>query len=74
MYKVIDIFPIGDNSSVTVAGNGEKLKNGLYVYDENNERYKLLNVAMTGGQKAENIGKMTTLLIEGEFHSKIIKL
>lgn len=73
MYKVIDVFPVGDNSSVTVEGKGSSFQNDMYIRDENNRKFKLLNVAMMGRQKAENIGEMTTLLIEGKFNSKIIK-
>lgn len=74
MYKVIDVFPIGDNSSVTIEGKCENLQNNMTIHDENNKEFKLLNIAMVGGQKADDIGKTTILLIEGKFDSKFIKL
>lgn len=74
MYKVIDVFLIGDNSSVTIEGKGESLQNNMIIHDENNKEFKLLNVAMISGQEADDIGKTTTLLLEGKFDSKFIKL
>lgn len=72
IYNVLDIFPIGNNTSVTIKGNGNGLKNNVMVTDENEKKYKLLSVAFVSGQS--KINKTTTILIEGKFNSKLIKL
>ena len=72
IYNVLDIFPIGNNTSVTIKGNGNGLKNNVMVTDENEKNYKLLSVAFVSGQS--EINKTTTILIEGKFNSKLIKL
>lgn len=70
IYKVLDIFPIGQNSSVTIEGNGKGLQNGITIKDSLGTSHKLISVAMISGEKAGT----TTLLIEGKFNSETISL
>ena len=72
IYNVLDVFSIGNNTSVTIKGNGNGLKNNVMVTDENEKKFKLLSVAFMSGQS--EINKTTTVLIEGKFNSKFIKL
>lgn len=69
-YKVIDIFPVGGNTSVTIEGNGQGLKNNIFIKDSLGVTYKLLSVAMLSG----GIQETTTLMIEGKFDSEKIIL
>lgn len=74
MYKVLDTFRVGRNTSVTVEGNGEEFKENMIVLDSDGNPHNLISVAMLAGISAERIGKTTTVLIEGEFSSDTIKL
>ena len=74
VYNVLDVFPVGNNTSVTIKGNGNGLKNNIVITDENEKSYKLLSVALLSGQSEKQMDKETTVLIEGDFNSKIIKL
>lgn len=67
-YKVLDIFPIGTNTSVTIEGNGEGLSNGIDIKDSNGKSHRLLTVAMISSEEKNN----TVLLIEGKFDSENI--
>jgi len=73
LYNVIDAFPIGKNTSVTIEGNGEGLKNNIDVIDSNGRKYKLLSVGMTSGHSVEDMKKATTVLVEGEFNSPTLQ-
>jgi len=73
LWNVLDLFLVGDNTSITIKGNGNGLKNGMVVFDENNIAYNLLSVATLSGEKPDDIGKRTVILIEGKFKSNIIK-
>lgn len=74
LYKVLDTFPVGKNTSVTIEGNGSGLKNNMIISDENGNHYKLISVALLSGQSPDQTGKTTTFLIEGNFKSETIKL
>ena len=71
-YKVLDTLKIGDNTSVTIEGRGENLRNQMLVFDTDNMAHTLLSVAMPAGVDIDNNGKQTTLLIEGEFKSESV--
>ncbi|MEE1085814.1 MAG: hypothetical protein U0L05_01380 [Schaedlerella sp.] len=73
-YKVLDVFPVGKNTSVTIEGNGIGLKNNMIIGDSLGVAHKLISVAMVAGQSTEETGKTTTLLVEGNFDSKIVRL
>ncbi len=69
-YRVLDIFPVGENTSVTIEGNGKGLKNNILIKDSLGVPHRLISVAMLSGE----IKKTTTLLIEGIFDSEVISL
>ena len=72
VYKVMDMFKVGNDTSVTIDGNGDGLHNKMEVFDENNVQHMILSVAMQSGANASSIRTLTTLLIKGEFNSKSI--
>lgn len=72
VYKVMDMFKVGNDTSVTIDGNGDGLHNKMEVFDENNVQHMILSVAMQSGANASSIRAQTTLLIKGEFNSKSI--
>ena len=74
IYDVLEVFPVGSNTSVTIKGNGNGLKNNSVITDENEKSYKLLSVALLSGQSEKQINNETMVLIEGDFNSKMIKL
>lgn len=47
MFKVLDVFKIGDMLSVTLDGKCEMLKNGTKLYDKSGRTYEVVSVAMT---------------------------
>ena len=71
-YKVLDVFPLGENTSVTIEGNGNGLKNNIMITSDKGIAHKLLSVAMLS--KESEIKKTTTVLIEGVFNSKTITI
>ncbi len=73
-YKIINIFPVGSNSSVTIKGPGTGLKNNMTVYDDNNVAHQLLSVAMENREEESDIGETTTILIKGLIDSENIHL
>lgn len=67
-YKVLGIFPIGQNTSVTIQGNGDGLRNNMEIRDSSGIAHQLITVAMMSkGEK-----NTTILLIQGAFDSKEI--
>lgn len=74
MYKVLDTFDVGGDTSVTIDGNGEGLKNNMPVFDSSGAEYRLLSVATMSGHSPEEIGRTTTVLIKGKFKSDTIRL
>ena len=67
-YKVLGIFPIGQNTSVTIQGNGDGLSNNMEIRDSSGIAHQLITVAMMSkGEK-----NTTILLIQGVFDSKEI--
>ena len=67
-YKVIDTFPVGENTSVTIKGNGEGLKNNIVIRDSSGATHQLITVAMVSSEEKN----VTTLLVQGVFDSKEI--
>ena len=72
MYKVLDVFPIGEMLSVTLDGPCLELKNGSLLTDEEGNEIVVKSVAMTHNQEASEISKSTTSLI-GNNHLKLEK-
>ena len=68
-YDVLDCVLIGDNTSVTIAGNGKGLKNGIAIKASEGKIFKVISVAMYSGINYES-DNTTTLLVEGQFCSK----
>lgn len=73
-YKVIDIFRIGDNTSVTIEGSGKGLRNHIIVTSAEGTKHELLSVAMVSGHPQSERRKTTTVLIKGFFCSDTIKI
>ncbi|MCD8180734.1 MAG: hypothetical protein LUF26_04560 [Firmicutes bacterium] len=63
MFKVIDVFKIGENVSVTFEGKCEDIKNGSRLIDENGNMYNIISVAMANYDNPLDISKSTTVLI-----------
>lgn len=73
-YRVLDTLKVGNNTSVTIEGKGEKLHNNMTIFDDDNIAYILLSVAMLSGEKVEHARDRTILLIEGEFNSESVNI
>lgn len=63
--RVKDYVPVGNNSSVTIEGAADKIKVGEFLCDSKGMNHKILSVAMIHYTNPEDIGKSTTLLVEG---------
>lgn len=74
IYTVLDIFTIGNNTSVTVEGSGNGLKNNMIVTSAEGIQHELLSVAMVSGQPPSERRKTTTVLIKGKFNSETISI
>lgn len=68
VYDVIGNVPLDGNTSVIVKSNGEHLKNGLGILDEQGNPHVILSVAMTTSNNKTSMDK-TTLLVSGMFSS-----
>ena len=64
MFKVLDVFKIGDMLSVTLDGKCEMLKNGTKLYDKSGRTYEVVSVAMTRYNDPSDIAKSTTVLLK----------
>ena len=73
MYKVNDILPINGNTVVSIQGNGNGLKNGIYVKNEKGVNYYIISVGTCRMINGE-VSKTTDLLIDGSFKGKSIYL
>lgn len=69
MYKVLNTFAVGKNTSVTIEGNGERLRNDIRVMGSDGKSYNLISVAMLSDASSDASGKTTTVLIEGDFRA-----
>lgn len=67
-FKVKNVFRVGNNTSVTIEGNGDGLKNGMRA---NNGKFRILSVAMVN--TTDGLPE-TTLLVEGDFQEKTINV
>lgn len=73
LYNVLDVFPVGENTSVTIEGNGEGLKNNIDITASDGSKHKLLSVGMTSGHSVEDVKKTTTVLVKGKFNSPTLQ-
>ena len=69
MEKVMDMFVVGQNTSITIEGNGKNIKQGEKLVDEKGIEHKILSVAMVEHKNPKNIMKSTTLLVDGIWNS-----
>lgn len=72
-YKVIDTFKIAGNTSISIEGDGDGIKNGMIITDSDGKKHKIISVAMYGGESLPVL-KTTTILVEGKFESSEIIL
>lgn len=64
MFKVLNVFKVGNMLSVTLDGKCEMLKNGIRLYDKNGRTYEVVSVAMTRYKDPSDIAKITTVLLK----------
>lgn len=64
MLRVTDIFQIGDNLSVTLDGDGDKITNGCKLVDDSGNVIVVKSVAMVRYDAPQYIGKDITVLID----------
>ena len=67
-YNVINRTLIGENTAVTILGNGEGLKNNIMI---NENRHKVISVGMVNSKTPF---KTTILLVEGKFEESEISI
>lgn len=63
--NIIDKFKVGENTSISVNGNMEQLKNGATIKDEHNNRFVVLSVAMVNNKNKAKLSETTELLLKG---------
>lgn len=63
MFKVLDVFKVGNNVSVTFEGKCETLKNGCKLRDNAGNIYRVVSVGMTRHENPGDISKSTTVLL-----------
>jgi hypothetical protein len=64
MFKVLDVFKVGDMLSVTLEGKCDLLKNGSKLTDGNGSIYEVVSVGMTRHNNPSDIVKSTTILVK----------
>ena len=64
MFKVLDVFPIGNMFSVTLEGSCDSLKNGSRLTDSNGNTVIVVSVAMTRYKDPADISKNTTVMVD----------
>ncbi len=63
MFKVTDVFNVGNMISATIEGKCEKIKNGSILCDAEGNRYTVVSVGMTRHNNPHDISKSTTILV-----------
>ena len=63
MFKVVDVFKIGDRMSVTLDGRCEALKNGSKLIDDKGNPIDVISVGTTRHENPSDIAKYTTILV-----------
>ena len=64
MFKVLDVFPIGNMLSVTLEGSCDGLKSGSKLTDSNGNTVVVASVAMTRHNDPSDIKKSTTVMVD----------
>ncbi|MBD5138954.1 MAG: hypothetical protein HDT24_06580 [Ruminococcus sp.] len=64
MFRVIDILPIGNNLSVALDGDIDKIANGCKLVDDSGNVIVVKSVAMVRYTDPQYIGKNVTVLID----------
>jgi hypothetical protein len=64
MFKVLDVFKVGDMLSVTLCGKCDLLKNGSKLTDGNGNVYEVVSVGMTRHNNPSDIAESTTILVK----------
>ena len=64
MFKVLDVFPIGNMFSVTLEGSCDGLKNGSRLTDNNGNTVVVASVAMTKYENPTDFNKNTTVMVD----------
>ena len=70
MFKIIDVFHVGEKLSITVEGNCSEIKNGSRLTDKKGNVYIVDAVGMTRYDDPKDISKVTTLLVTPVFIEK----
>lgn len=63
MFKVVDVFRIGDRMSVTLEGKCESLKNGSRLVDDKGNPVNVISVGTTRHENPSDITRYTTILV-----------
>lgn len=63
MFKVVDVFNVGNMLSATIEGKCEEIKNGVILCDADGNSYTVLSVGMTRHHNPHDIAKSTTILV-----------
>lgn len=64
MFRVTDVFSIGDSLSVTLDGDADKITNGCKLVDDSGDIIVVKSVAMIRYEDPQYIGKNVTILID----------
>ena len=70
VYKVLSALEVGENTALTIDGNGMGLKNGITISTPEGKDFELLSVGMTAGDQAKTLNDVTSILVGGNFTSK----
>ena len=63
MLKVLDVFQIGNNLSVTLEGKCAEIKNGSTLIGNDGKKYEIISVAMVRSDDPTDFSKTTTVLM-----------
>ena len=72
VYNVLRTLPIGDDTAVVIDGSRELFRNGTGVLDDAGKPFVVLSVGMDVIEDFANIEDKTSLLIKGDFESKML--
>ncbi len=64
MFRVTDILPIGNNLSITLDGDSDKITNGCKLVDDSGNVIIVKSVAMVRYTDPQYIGNDITVLID----------
>lgn len=68
-YEVLNVFEVGEDTSVTIRGNGDGLNNNMIITGDDGIQYKIISIAMVAKKTTAD---ETTILIKGRFDSQSI--